>query len=140
MKTQSQWLQMLSKCGTGHPAACCCDRCKKGVETVLLESDIAEIQRDAREGIAKELAEAKVYIEELEQERNYVEQQLVRPGEHGLPFTVDRVVYELKNAREGMVPESDFQPLIDCVMLYDSGGIAEELATLRAKHPNLFTK
>ena len=51
MKTQSQWLQMLSKCGTGHPAACCCDRCKKGVETFLLESDIADIQRDAREGM-----------------------------------------------------------------------------------------
>jgi len=42
---------MLTKCGSDHPAACCCDRCKKGVETFLLESDIAEIQRDAREGM-----------------------------------------------------------------------------------------
>lgn len=53
MKTQSQWLQMLAKCGSDHPAACCCDRCKHGVETFLLESDIADIQRDARDGMVE---------------------------------------------------------------------------------------
>lgn len=49
MKSAKDWLSELAKAGFGHPVACCCDRCKNGHETFLLESDIADIQKDAME-------------------------------------------------------------------------------------------
>ena len=48
MKTPKQWLTEFES----HPdhtssIDCICERCKKGIETFLLESDIIKIQQDA---------------------------------------------------------------------------------------------
>ncbi len=45
MKTAKEWLKSFNI--EGHKPDCICARCKEGTETFLLESDIAEIQRDA---------------------------------------------------------------------------------------------
>lgn len=97
MRTPKDWISELAQAGCGHPAACCCDRCKQGMETFLLENDIAEIQR---------------------------------------------------NAREGMVPAADVQPLLKLLLeredlkanmhFWNEVRYAEK--QLHAKHPNLFTK
>lgn len=47
MKTAKEWISELSESIRDHNPTCACDRCKKGVETFLLESDVLKIQEDA---------------------------------------------------------------------------------------------
>lgn len=93
VKDAARWLSDLAYGGCDHKPDCICDRCKNGLETFLLASDIAEIQRDAR---------------------------------------------------EGMVPMEDVKQLVDVVEWeggHHPGGVVETaVKSLRAKHPNLFTK
>lgn len=64
MRTAREYLHDLTGMGCNHPPDCCCDRCKHGRETFLLESDIrqrdAEVMREAAKIAGSVVVENKV--------------------------------------------------------------------------------
>ncbi len=49
MKKPADWINQFSNAFIDHPCGCICDRCNNGREVFLINSDIEEIQKDARE-------------------------------------------------------------------------------------------
>jgi hypothetical protein len=67
MKTASELLNgNYFRPDTEHCSSCICDRCKKGKETFLVESDIAFIQSDARLDLEQENQQLRQEKMELE--------------------------------------------------------------------------